>query len=156
MSGSFIVMNISGTAATRRPGTTDSRLESLVRTVPTQQEVTVPYIGAPHSGYNSSPPTSGAHVPQTLAPGIYRSPVPDELQVSVLTHGHVMVQYSLRTPYPDIRKLEGVIRSHFRTVVLAPRPELPDGVTLTAWGRVAHLETVDVDLARRFVAAYGQ
>jgi hypothetical protein len=36
------------------------------------------------------PPTSGPHVAQTVAPGVYR----EEIQVHALEHGHVVVQYA--------------------------------------------------------------
>jgi hypothetical protein len=124
--------------------------------VPLQEDVIVPYVGAPHAPYNSSPPTSGAHVPQTLAPGTYDSPIPPEVQVSVLRQGHVMIQYSPAMPPSEIELLERVARMHFRSVVLAPSHDVRAGIALTAWGRLEKLDAVDVDRINQFEAAHAQ
>jgi hypothetical protein len=57
-------------------------------------------------------------------PGIYRKPVPEELQVHVLEHGHVLLQYGPEVPEADIRKLERIGRKYSRDVVVAPYPAL--------------------------------
>jgi hypothetical protein len=114
----------------------------------------LPYLGAPHPAYNSLPPTSGAHVPQTVAPGVYREVIPDELQVHALEHGHVLVQYAADTPAGEVRELEGVARRHLRDVVVAPNGGLTTGIALTAWGRLEYLDAVDPTAIDDFVRAF--
>src|SRR6266498_2232576 len=72
--------------------------------------------------YNSVPPTSGPHFAFTVAPGVYRSPVPDGLTVHALEHGHVAVQYATGTPAATVRQLEG-LRSEEHTSELQSRPQ---------------------------------
>jgi|SRR3954453_16747843 hypothetical protein len=119
--------------------------------VPLQDDTTVPYVGAPHPPYNSLPPTSGAHVPQSLTPGIYSSPVPLQMQVSVLRVGHVIVQYSQGTPLSQVAELEEIARHYFRSVVLAPAPTSRPGITLTSYGHLKHLDSVQAVKIREFI-----
>src|SRR5262249_5497115 len=112
------------------------------------------YLGSPHAPYNSVPPTSGQHVPQTVACGIYRNPIPEELQVHALEHGHVLIQYSLDLPAAGVRELEGLGRRHPRDVLIAPYPRLDHGVAATAWGRIDRMDGVDLDRLDRFVRAF--
>jgi hypothetical protein len=63
--------------------------------VPEIESPHIPYISAPHAPYTSTPPTSGPHLPQTVAPGVYREAIAEELQVHALEHGHVLIQYAL-------------------------------------------------------------
>jgi hypothetical protein len=122
--------------------------------VPLQDPVHIPYLGAEHTAYTSMPPTSGPHVPQTVAPGVYHREIPEELQVHALEHGHVLVQYALNTDADQIRVLEGVARRYSREVVLAPYGQLPAGIALTAWGRIQLLERADPQQVIHFVIAF--
>jgi hypothetical protein len=122
--------------------------------VPTLPSPHIPYLGAPHQPYNSLPPTSGPHVPQTVAPGVYREPIPDELQVHALEHGHILIQYSAATPAGEVRLLEDVARRDLRDVVVAPYGELATGIALTAWGRLEYLDAVDPAAIDVFIRAF--
>jgi hypothetical protein len=122
--------------------------------VPTLPSPHIPYLGAPHPPYNSLPPTSGPHVPQTVASGVYREEIPDELQVHALEHGHVLIQYSEATPGGEVRLLEDVARRHLRDVVVAPYRRLASGIALTAWGRLEYLDAVDPAAVDAFVRAF--
>jgi hypothetical protein len=114
----------------------------------------IPYIGAEHEPYTTVPPTSGPHVPFTVAPGVYREEIPDQLQVHALEHGHVLVQYAPGTPADEVRALEDIARRFPRQVVVAPYPGLDQGIALTAWGRIDRLDTVDEDRIATFVEAF--
>ena len=49
-------------------------------------------VGDPHEPYNSTPPTSGPHLPYIAPWGIHTRPIPNELQVHNLEDGGVVVQ----------------------------------------------------------------
>ena len=70
----------------------------------------IAYAGTSHAPYSSSPPTSGPHVPFTVAPGVYREPLARELQVHALEHGHVLVQYPVEIAGAGRRDVEDSAR----------------------------------------------
>ncbi len=114
----------------------------------------IPYLGAAHAPYASVPPTSGAHVPQTVAPGVYRQPIPEEIQVHALEHGHVLLQYARGTPAEAIRTLEAIARRHMRSVIVAPYDGIEHGIAMTAWGWLERLERADRAAVERFVLRF--
>ena len=109
------------------------------------------YQNAPHDPYRTSPPTSGPHSPRVVIPGLYRAPLPPELQVHILEHGHVLLQYAAGTSPADIDRLERIGRRYPRDVVVAPYPELRTGIALTGWQRLEKLDAVDNDRIESFV-----
>jgi len=113
----------------------------------------IPYEGAPHEPYKTTPPTSGPHSAQIVAVGVYRDPVPEELQVHGLEHGHVFVQYAPGTSRSDVTALERLGRRHPRDVVVAPHPPLRQGIALTGWQRLQRLDSLDIEAIERFVTA---
>ncbi|HEY7032159.1 MAG TPA: DUF3105 domain-containing protein [Thermomicrobiales bacterium] len=121
------------------------------REVPTLPSPHIPYIGAKHTPYNTVPPTSGPHVPFTIAPGVYREEIPEELQVHALEHGHVLIQYAPNTPADDVKAIEDIARRFPRDVVIAPYAKLTGGLALTAWGRIDLLDHLDRDEIDAFV-----
>ena len=50
-------------------------------------------IGQSHPAYNSNPPTSGWHPPQTVQWGLPRTEIPDEFAVHNLEHGGTWITY---------------------------------------------------------------
>ncbi len=111
----------------------------------------IPYDGAAHEPYRTVPPTSGSHSARVFAPGVYRDPVPEELQIHVLEHGHVLLQYAPGTPAADIAALERIGRRHPRDVVVAPYPKLEAGVALTGWQRLQRLPGLDEGAIKDFI-----
>src|SRR5260370_13508099 len=55
-------------------------------------------VGDPHEPYNSTPPTSGPHLPDIAAWSIHIRPIPDELQPHNLADGGVDIQYNCACP----------------------------------------------------------
>jgi hypothetical protein len=114
--------------------------------------------GQTHPPYNSTPPTSGWHYGDAVAPpGVSAQPIPDEVQVHNLEHGEIVIQYDCAEGCPDtISALERIVRSYPKKVVLAPRPGMSAVVgrpiALTAWGKLAYLDTADETFIRRFIA----
>lgn len=110
-------------------------------------------MDTPHPPYNSDPPTSGPHL-VLLAPwGVYRIPIPKELQVHNLEDGGVLVQYACRDCPDVVKKLESIV-TRYNRVVLAPYPHMEHRIALTAWGRLDAFDDVDADRIMRFIEAY--
>jgi hypothetical protein len=128
-----------------------------VQTLPIQGRVHI-QRGQPHPPYNSNPPTSGWHFADAVAPwGIAGEPVADEVQIHNLEHGGIVIQYDCPSGCPEtVSSLEGIVRSFPSKVLLAPRPGMNAGhpIAVTAWGRLAYLDSVDEAFIRRFVARF--
>jgi hypothetical protein len=99
------------------------------------------------------PPTSGPYSPWLIATGPYRHPIPPEIQVSLLRHGDILVQYPPSTTTPIRTILEDAARWRPDKVVVAPNPDINAGIALTAWQRIETLPTTDLAAMRRFITA---
>ncbi len=134
-----------------------------VQTLPTQgqQHITgkgTDYLNGP---YNSNPPTSGPHLAYASPWGIFNQPIQDELQIHNLEHGGVVIQYDCPQGCPTtINSLSAYALKYpptnFTGVLLAPRPNLPNGarIAVTAWTHLLLLKTVDQDKIQQFLASY--
>jgi hypothetical protein len=123
------------------------------RPVPLLVGGNVPAIDSSHRPYNSSPPTSGPHVPFTAAPGPYDEQIPDEVQVRALEFGHVLIQYGQAVRRDSVTHLERFARRYPRDVLVAPYSPLGSEIALTAWGRIELLHRADEPRINRFVRA---
>lgn len=125
--------------------------------------------GESHPPYNSRPPTSGPHwsiAGEAPVPwGVYKDPIPDEAQVHNLEHGGVMIQYSCRDCPELVTQLEGLYQRYTSAnplpmfpgstkVVVAPYYDMPDRITLTAWGRIDTFNDYDEQRIIRFLDAF--
>ena len=130
--------------------------EPKVQSIPIQGQTHI-QRGQAHPDYNSVPPTSGWHWGDAVAPpGISREPIPNEMQVHNLEHGEIMVQYDCPQGCPEIvSKLETIVRSYPKKVILAPYPGLFDHsqhrIALTAWGKLVYLNEADENFIRKFI-----
>ena len=130
--------------------------EPRVQSIPIQGQTHIQREQA-HPPYNSVPPTSGWHYGDQVAPpGISREPIPNEVQVHNLEHGEIMVQYDCPEGCPEIvSKLEAIVRSYPKKVILAPYPGLFDHaqqrIALTAWGKLVYIDDVDEAFIRKFI-----
>ena len=105
--------------------------------------------------YNSTPPTSGPHLPYVASWGIYTEPIPDQLQVHNLEDGGVLVQYNCPDGCPDlVAKLKGIVSGYDHQVILAPYPGMKTRISLTAWTRLDAFNDFDESRIRRFITAY--
>ena len=121
------------------------------REVPMLPSPHIPFASSPHLAYNSVPPTSGPHVPWVVMTGIYTQPIPNELLVHVLEHGHINIQYAPSTPAVQLAVLRSITLSFPSDVVLVPYPALASGIALTAWGRIEMLRHADRGAIVRFI-----
>ncbi|MPZ15287.1 MAG: DUF3105 domain-containing protein [Chloroflexi bacterium] len=123
----------------------------------------------PHEAYNTKPPTSGSHwnIPgeAPVAWGVYKEPIPDEVQVHNLEHGGIMIQYNCRDCPDLVAQLEDLYRRYTSQnrlwqypdstkVVVAPYDDMSSRIVVTAWGRIDELDAYDEDRIVGFISAY--
>ena len=106
--------------------------------------------------YETSPPVSGAHAPQPTACGVYASPIEDEVQVHNLEHGTVAIQYKPDLDPEQIKQIEEIVRSYDSHVLSAPYPQMESPITVTSWGRMMKLDSVDEPAIREYIEVFGQ
>jgi hypothetical protein len=115
-------------------------------------------VGArvPVGYYNSTPPTSGDHAPDSERCGSFESAIAPEVQVHNLEHGFVIINYDLeeQDQIDELTQLAEGLPGWPNYYILAPYPDLEQPVTLTAWTTIQGLETVDGDAIRTFANAY--
>jgi hypothetical protein len=126
--------------------------------------------------YNSDPPTSGMHL-EMFAPALINTkPLPKYIQVHLLEHGNVLMQYNcdcpdiagalaqIATGYNNQQLPSGQtqftsedierIQDGGKGVIVAPYPNMKYKIALTAWTRLEPFETVDQPGMIRFINAY--
>jgi hypothetical protein len=106
------------------------------------------------SDYNSDPPTSGQHYASTAPWGIHTEPVPNELQVHNLEHGGIVIQYNNSVTAQEIGVLESITNQCDVKLLLAPRPDMEQRISLTAWTYYEYLDTADRDAIQKFIDAH--
>lgn len=105
--------------------------------------------------YNSDPPTSGPHAETPAACGVYRQPVPDVNALHSMEHGAIVLQYDPELSQEQIVELEEIGRDVGGEIIVAPRPDNPAAVTLTAWTKLLVLDEVDGDVISAFEREFG-
>lgn len=114
--------------------------------------------------YNSSPPTSGPHREEFIGSYFPDSPMPDYIQVHLLEHGNILIQYNCTCP-DTVSKLQSIARSfdtyapsigleEGKGVVVAKNPTIPSLITVTAWTRLLTLNKADSDKIRKFITQW--
>jgi hypothetical protein len=150
----LLVMAAQGSAGA--PGSTGAGSGSDVRILASPHI----HLGERHRPYNSTPPTSGPHWADTVGTGVFREELPEEIQVHVLEHGHVLLQYAPGIPRGEVRELERLGRRYLRDIVVAPYHKLTpyarrgSPIALTAWARIERLGGVDEAAVARFVRTF--
>jgi hypothetical protein len=105
--------------------------------------------------YESAPPVSGAHAPGPAACGIHAQPIQDELQVHMVEHGAVGVQYR-----PDafdletIRQIEELVGGYDSFTFSAPYLEMETPIAVSSWARLMRLDTFDEDAVRQYIEEF--
>lgn len=109
--------------------------------------------------YNSNPPTSGQHYPQTLDVGFYETnnyQYPQGYLLHNMEHGYVIIWYNcadlsesacsdlksqIRTVMDDVKNVK---------VIAYPTDTTDFPVVMTSWGRILNMTTFDAAQARAF------
>jgi uncharacterized protein DUF3105 len=126
--------------------------------------------------YNSNPPTSGPHREMFTDSFLSPVPLPSYVQVHLLEHGNVLLQYSCKCD--DVAAALGAIAMDYNgrlvppdhlqptaedvqgaeeqgeAVIVAPYPSMHQKIALTAWTRVASLANVDHAKINSFINSY--
>jgi len=126
--------------------------------------------------YNSNPPTSGPHREIFSDQFVNPTPLPAYVQVHLLEHGNVLLQYSCTCP-DIVSALSSIAYGYDKSliapnelqptteevqageeagkaVIVAPYPAMKEKVALTAWTRVGYLTSVDKAKIDSFVSSY--
>jgi hypothetical protein len=96
--------------------------------------------------YDSTPPTSGAHVPQPVTRD--ETTLTDDQLLQALEEGNVVIMYGTKTPPPGLRALALSLAPPFtpalaaagQAVILARRPGT-DGLVGLAWSHAVSVRT---------------
>ena len=120
---------------------------------PDQGNLHVQTLSDPHEPYNSTPPTSGPHLPYIAPWGIHTRPIANELQVHNLEDAGVVIQYNCTCP-EVVEKLTAIARKYPTQILLAPYPTMQSRIALTAWTRLEIMDNVDEARIERFIRAY--
>lgn len=126
--------------------------------------------------YNSNPPTSGPHREIFNDTFVSPTPLPKYVQVHLLEHGNVLLQYNCTCP--DIVAALSTIATEYDSklippsqlqpmpadvqngeeqglaVLVAPYPRMKSKIALTAWTRLATLQQPDKAKIVSFINAY--
>lgn len=89
-------------------------------------------VGAPHSAYNSNPPTSGGHYEEWETKGVYKQQQPDEGLIHNLEHGYVWISYRPDAGPEIIEQLENFY-GFGKKIIVEPRKENDKLIALAAW-----------------------
>jgi hypothetical protein len=118
-----------------------------------------------HFQYSSDPPTSGYHLELFPKGFVNDTALPTYVQVHLLEHGNILLQYNclcpdtvndltaianefnarlmpagVTAPTPDLMRQA---EEQGLAVVVAPYPSMPYKIALTAWTRLATMDTVN-------------
>ncbi len=115
--------------------------------------------GEPHPSYNSSPPTSGPHVPEPVVSD--RAGLNDDQLLQALSVGNVLLMYGTPTPPPGLASLANTVTGPFtpalarsgQAVILARRPGTA-GVVGLAWTHMVRVGSASDPLLRQFIDAW--
>ncbi len=126
--------------------------------------------------YNSNPPTSGPHRELFTNAFISPIPIPKYVQVHLLEHGNVLLQYNCNCP--DLAAALGSIAMVYDlhliptselqpsaadvqngedqglAVIVAPYPNMKSRIALTAWTRLGTLSAIDKHKIVSFIDSY--
>ncbi len=126
--------------------------------------------------YNSNPPTSGPHKEIFSSQFVNPNPLPTYVQVHLLEHGNVLLQYSCTCPdiaaslssiayeydskliapnelQPTAAEVQGG-EEQGKAVIVAPYPAMKSKIAVTAWTRLGVLQSVDKPRIESFISLY--
>ena len=101
--------------------------------------------------YETGPPVSGTHAPQSAPCGVHGEQIPDETQVHSLEHGAVGLQYQPDVDPEEIARIEDIVGEYDSHVFSAPYEGASAPVVVSSWGRLMELEEVDESAMKAYI-----
>ena len=116
-------------------------------------------FGAKHRPYDSSPPTSGPHYPQPIAPidpGFYSIAQTPEKVVHNLEHGQIVIWYSPSASDQIKSDIRAAVNEVPGYTVATPYNNMKPGynLALTAWGQLQFCKQVSKQVVDDFRTKY--
>jgi len=98
-------------------------------------------------------PTSGAHDPVWVDPGVYDTVQPATRLVHSVEHGMIVVYYDKPTPEAKalLESWAGLYQGPWSGIVLAPAAGIGEAVVLTAWNKTLRLDPFEAAAAAAFI-----
>lgn len=165
-------IQLDGREGTEPPPLAQGDLQKAADTAGCELMLDLPEEGNSHLGnedvpnveYETDPPTSGDHYAGNetgsgaLAGGAYREYPPVGRIVHSMEHGRVIVQYSPDLSEAEQLEIKGVFDAEPEGVVLAPNPNMPYEVAVTAWTELVGCDSYEgaetLDVVRDFRDIY--
>ncbi len=105
--------------------------------------------------YAQTPPVGGDHNPVWLNCGIYDAPVANENAVHDMEHGAVWITYQPDLAKAEVNKLKDIVGSQ-TYITMSPYPNLPNPITLSAWGTQMSVQNAEDPRIAKFIKVYKQ
>ncbi len=105
--------------------------------------------------YAQTPPVGGNHNPVWLNCGIYDAPVANENAVHDMEHGAVWITYQPDLAKAEVNKLKDIVGSQ-TYITMSPYPNLPNPITLSAWGTQMSVQNAEDPRIAKFIKVYKQ
>jgi hypothetical protein len=116
-------------------------------------------LGQEHKPYNSTPPTSGPHYPQPIAPidpGFYSTPQVPEKVLHNLEHGNIVIWYNPDAPEQVKSDIRAAVNEVPNYTLATPYDNMKPGynVVITAWAQLQYCKQVSKQVVDDFRTKY--
>jgi hypothetical protein len=116
-------------------------------------------FGKTHKPYNTSPPTSGPHYPQPIAPidpGFYSTAQTPEKVVHNLEHGNIVIWYNPDAPEQTKSAIRDAVNEVPGYSLATPYDNMKPGydVALTAWAQLQFCKQISKQVVDDFRTKY--
>ncbi|MBM4411532.1 MAG: DUF3105 domain-containing protein [Chloroflexi bacterium] len=99
------------------------------------------------------PPAGGPHFVDPLPGGVYDQPVDDGRVIHSLEHGLIWISYRPGAiSEADLKAVTEIAKERTRDVVLSPRPDNKEALTVVSWGRRLALKADDTKTLKEFIS----
>ncbi|MBT0770698.1 DUF3105 domain-containing protein [Kineosporia sp. J2-2] len=105
--------------------------------------------------YEQTPPVGGDHAPVWLNCGIYDAPVANENAVHDLEHGAVWITYQPDLAESEVDELKDIVGNQ-TYITMSPYTDLPNPITLSAWGVQMSVDSASDPRIEKFIKEYKQ